>query len=292
MNKTFFKIAAGAALVFGLAACNQKIEYTTSSFVAFDASSLTVREDAGSVVIPVYAYTKDGDLAFPRSEGANTTVTFEVVENTAHAGENFSIEPANGVLTFDGTSEGAIKVNIVDIEGSNGEAQFTIRILSASDGYTLGGLREITVTIQDTDNPLADILGTYTSNTLQDAQGASATIEITISAVEGSLDQVTIDGIADMFAPLGPEPLVGVVSGGMINVAAEQVITNYDGEDIMFYGISEYSSQGVALDNWYLRIEDDGTLTTEYGWFLGYLDGNSISYYDMYFPQEVIFTKK
>ena len=151
MNR-YFKMILGAGLACSLAACNQKAEFTTDSFVAFDATSLSVDENVGTLEIPVYAYTKDGDHTFPRGESANTTVTFEVVDGTAKNGVDFTVEPANGVLTFDGSSAGAIKVNVVNHEGVyTGNLDFSVRITGASDGYTLGGAREASVRINDLD---------------------------------------------------------------------------------------------------------------------------------------------
>ena len=198
--KKLSKILLGAGIVASLAACDRKAEFTTSSFVAFNASSAEVAEDAGSLQIPVYAYAKNGDYAFPRSESASTSVTFEVVDGTAVNGTDFTVEPANGVLTFNGSSEGSITVTPVNHAGvRTGDLSFTIRLTGASDGYTLGGSRETTVTIRDLDHPLASILGSYTA-TGTDQMLGQGSWTVTLSADESDESIVWVTGVNPLAA--------------------------------------------------------------------------------------------
>lgn len=222
MNR-YFKILLGAGLACSLAACNQKAEYTTYSFVSFDATSLSVDEDAGILEIPVYAYTKDGDLAFPRGESANTTVTFEVVDGTAKNGVDFTVEPANGVLTFDGSSAGAIKVNVVNHEGVHtGNLDFSVRITGASDGYTLGGAREASVRINDLDpdpsgGTVEDIYGTYTATAEFDGDPLSWTLNI--SPVGTDPYVIKVDVMVPLFEGYeGNGDVEGVVSDDLSTI--------------------------------------------------------------------------
>lgn len=298
MNKFFVKIFTAAGVLSSLVACNQKADFVTESFVAFGASSVTVSEDAGTLEVPVYAYTKDGDYAFPRGESANTTVTFEVIPGTAVEGENYIVEPANGVLTFSGTSEQKIVVKVVDHDGVvNDAANFTIRLTSASSGYDLGGLREMLVSIQDADNPLAYLYGTYTASGLVNLFGKTFDLEMVISAVDGSTTEVSITGLSpNLSSMLSVKPIVGAVSGNILSVSGEQVVASDQGQDIFFSPIGSYSDQGFSWgDALIFNIDSDkNTLTAP---LLGYAyavaeEDNYYSFYDAFFLENVVFTKK
>lgn len=213
----------GAGLACSLAACNQKAEFTTDSFVAFDATSLSVDENVGTLEIPVYAYTKDGDYAFPRGESANTTVTFEVVDGTAKNGVDFTFEPANGVLTFDGSSAGAIKVNVVNHEGDyTGNLDFSVRITGASDGYTLGGAREASVRIKDLDpdpsgGTVEDIYGTY--NATAEFAGEPLSWTLNITPVGADPNVIKVDVMVPLFTGYeGYGDVEGVISDDLSTI--------------------------------------------------------------------------
>lgn len=299
MNKFFVKIFTAAGVLSSLVACNQKADFVTESFVAFGASSVTVSEDAGTLEIPVYAYTKDGDLAFPRGESANTTVTFEVIPGTAVEGENYTVEPANGVLTFSGTSEQKIVVKVVDHDGVvNDAANFTIRLTSASSGYDLGGLREMLVSIQDADNPLAYLYGTYAASGVVDLWGESYDLELVISAVDGSTTEVTIAGLSPYASSvIDLASVKGAVSGSILSLSAEQVIGSYNGVDVFFSPIATYSSQGFSWGEALIfNIDSEkNTLTAPLFGYAIAMQGdepNSFSFTDAFFLENVVFTKK
>lgn len=296
MNKLYFKIFAAAGVLFSLVACNHKAEYKTESFVAFGASTVSVSEDAGSIEIPVYAYAKNGDYAFPRADAAKTTVTFEVVPGSAEEGKNYTIEPANGVLTFDGTtSEQKIVVKVVDHDGVIDPAvNFSIRITSASDGFTLGGLREVRVDIQDADNPLAYLYGTYVAKGVSDYRGTTKDITLTISAVDGSLTEVQISGFVPGIDQLKPAALTGVVAGELITIASAQKLAAYDGEDVLFYAIEELDMNAGRIslgESLVLQIDSEKkTLTARSGWGAMSETADGISLYDAYVTKNVVFT--
>lgn len=300
MNKLYFKIFAAAGVLFSLVACNHKAEYKTESFVAFGSSTVSVSEDAGSIAIPVYAYAKNGDYAFPRADAAKTTVTFEVVPGTAVEGKNYTVEPANGVLTFDGTtSEQKIVVNVVDHDGVVDDAvNLSIRITSASDGFTLGGLREVRVDIQDADNPLAYLYGTYTANGVGDLFGDTYDLALTLSPVAGSTTEVAIEGLSPYGSTLTSlKAVTGVVSGNILSLAKDQILGSYQGKDVFFSPLATFSTQGFNWDDTLIfNIDaDKKTLTAP---ILGYAiamqgdEANSYSFLDGFFVDNVVFTKK
>lgn len=273
MNR-YFKMILGAGLACSLAACNQKADYTSCSFVAFDATSLSVDENVGTLEIPVYAYTKDGDYAFPRGESANTTVTFEVVDGTAKNGVDFTVEPANGVLTFDGSSAGAIKVNVVNHEGVyTGNLDFSLRITGASDGYTLGGAREASVRIKDLDpDPsgltIDDLYGTYSATA--ESMGAPVTWTFNISPVGADPYTVILDVMVPFLADyVGYVDIEGVISEDLSTITfhvPQETNLLYDDGDPFVYceymGNMQLSTREADI---VFTAESAGVFTSEQG---------------------------
>ncbi len=267
--KMLNRIFAGAGVLAVLAACSQKAEFATSSFVSFDATSAEVAENAASLEIPVYAYAKNGELAFPRSESANTSITFEVVDGTAKNGTDFTVEPANGVLAFDGSSQSNITVKPVAHTGvRTGDLNFTIRIVGASDGYTLGGAREISVNIKDQDHPLANILGSYTAT--GDCMGTPMSWTLNLIADDEDESIVWVDAMVPFATSyLGYMDVYGVVSADLKTITfttlQETSLLYAEGDPFVFLlylgnlSLSGKESQVVFTQ------EEEGVFTTEEG---------------------------
>lgn len=268
MNR-YFKMILGAGLVLGLASCNQKAEFYTESFVSFDNTSIIVDEDAGTLNIPVYAYTKDGDFAFPRGDNANLTVTFEVVDGTAKKDVDFSVEPANGLLTFDGTSAASIKINVTDNSGvRTGDKNFIVRITGASGEYTLGGAREASVTIKDIDHPLASILGTYSASGV--CYGTPYNWTVTLSPDESDESVVWVDAMTPFAVDYaGAMDVYGVVSKDLKTIsfpAPQETSLLYDDDDPFVF--CEYMGDltiSSAETNIVMTSDNNGGYTTDQG---------------------------
>ncbi len=260
MNK-ISKIFIGLVSVMALASCAEEAVYTTSPFVRFDSATYEVQENAGVIDIPVLAYPLNADLSFPR-EGATTTVTFEVIENTATKGDYFTVEPANGVLTFDNASKANIKVTVTDKSGEfTGPKDFKIKITSASDGYTIGGTNVVTFKIVDLDHPLAAILGTYDVTAVEFSSGSFyyANYEgMELKPYEGDVTKVICTGI-NAFAfdnndEDGSFDAVGTVSADMktISFAPQQ------------FKPADFSGYGpVSLLNTDLVLNSDGSVSVD-----------------------------
>lgn len=271
MNKIIRIIAVSAAII-SLASCSQKAEFQTSPFVRLNSSSLSVKEDVGSVQIPVYAYNDDW-LGFPRKY-ANTSVNFDVVDMTAKKGVNYTVEPSNGVLTFDNSGVANITVNITNLVGEfTSDLKFKVVLTGASDGFTLGGLRENTVTIKDNDHPLAAILGTYTAN-VTDTWGDSYVIRTVVEPVDGSFTEVTMSDLCPWIITQGyTDKVHGVVSDDMSRITVEvngvyanvgyfvasTKPTSYDLNELVF----TFDKENLTLTNQsYYGLFDGGT-----GWY-------------------------
>lgn len=213
--KKFTKIIAGVAFAAALVACDNKAEYVSQSYVRLNGSSDAVKENVGTIKVPVYAYTYNGHTSFPRTDNAATTVSFKVIESSAKAGENFNVQPANGELVFNGNSEAFIEIEIIDHAGVyTGDVKFAIELTGATDGYNLASTNQIVITIQDIDHPFAAYHGTYVSETVTDPWDMVWNISTDIKPVaDGDLNAVTITNLCPYAASHGyPHTLQGIIS--------------------------------------------------------------------------------
>jgi Calx-beta domain. len=142
--KRFINILLTTACAAALFSCTHKYSFKTTSYVIVEQTTFSVKEDAGLVRIPVSAFN---------SEGLNGSVYFKVNDGTAVQGTDFTIEPASGVLTFNGNSTEYIQVSVIEHPGElTGALKFSIELTSVSGDITdLGGITAATVEIQDND---------------------------------------------------------------------------------------------------------------------------------------------
>lgn len=216
--KYLAKICIAGLAALSLAACSHIAKFTSEDFVAFSNASYSVQESAGSIKIPVYAYPQDGN--------PNTTVSFKVIEQTAKTGEDFSIEPAGGVLTFSGDSVQYITVKVVDHDGVyTGNKTFGLEMTSVSNDYTFPNFNSCKITILDEDHPLLDLFGEYTFTTIMADFDDEGNIDgiyrhswtMNMGPVEGDVTKVSMDHITffsvNYASYCGPMPVVASVSG-------------------------------------------------------------------------------
>ena len=124
--KNIAKFIAAGSVLFALAACSHVAKFTTEDFVAISGTSYTVVESTTTLTIPVCAY--------PASGQSNTTVTFDVKNGTAVAGEDFTFAPANGVLNFAGEETQNITITIIGQPGVfTGDKSFVVELKDASN---------------------------------------------------------------------------------------------------------------------------------------------------------------
>lgn len=130
-----------AAVLFS---CTHEYSFKTNAYVLMDETSFSVKEDAGLVLVPVSAYN---------SEALTGTVYFKVIDGTAVQGTDFTVEPADGVLHFDGNGTEYIKINVIEHAGVlTGNLKFSIE-LSAVNGEiaNFGGITAASFEIKDND---------------------------------------------------------------------------------------------------------------------------------------------
>lgn len=142
--KRFINILLTTACAAALFSCTHKYAFKTTSYVIVEETNYTVKEDVGTVRIPVSAFNSDG---------LNGSVYFKVNDGSAVQGTDFTVEPASGVLTFSGNGTQFIEITVIEHAGVlTGNLQFSVELTSVSGDITdLGGVCSATVEIQDND---------------------------------------------------------------------------------------------------------------------------------------------
>ena len=140
------------------------------------------------------------------------SVTFAVTPNTAKEGENYTFEPSNGVLNFDGNGSQKITINVKNLEGIfSGDLTLTVRLTGTSGDIELGGTstRSARVTIKDLDHPLAAILGKWQAKELYGYWGDDYSGHvITIAADDKDITKVVFTNL---------DPYLGSAAGNGIS---------------------------------------------------------------------------
>ena len=292
MNKTIKFFATAAGLVF-LASCSQKVDFTSQDFVRFNSSAYNTKEDDGTVKIPVYAYSKDGaTVSIPRAESANTSVTFDVIDRNAVKGTDYTISPANGVLSFDGSSTAYIEVSIIEHPGVyTGSLSFDIVLTGAGEGYKLAseGVTATTITIKDNDHPLANFIGNYTSVKISDYWGDEYVLQCNVEAVDGDPTALTISNLCPNSASSGyTHKFLGVMSADhkTFTVTSNQWIVE---NALLFFACNVAGSSLQKLPALVFDVDEKNhTLTTR----SGYAAQSANGFYDLIPNGGVVLTRQ
>ena len=155
--KTIYKVLFVAATAALMASCTHKQEFYTNSYASFGDSSYIINEDAGIFRIPVSTFN---------NSGKSGSVMFSVTDGKATQGTDYTVEPASGVLTFDGNGTQFIEVTpIAHLGVLTGNLDFSIDMVGAS-GIDLGTATSLGITIKDVDHPLTDLFGSYTMHSV------------------------------------------------------------------------------------------------------------------------------
>jgi hypothetical protein len=260
--KYIAKICLAGLAALSLAACSHVAQYTSEDFVAFRSGSYSVSETSGSIKVPVIAYPQNGN--------PNTTVSFKVVDGSAKAGTNFSVEPASGVLTFAGDSTQYITVNVKNQAGLyTGDLSFGIEITSTTNDYAFHHYNAVKFNIKDEDHPLINYFGSYTTSACMGYWGdnySGHTIEL--AAFEGDVNSFSISNLEPYLGGNGFKgPVKGVLNAEktVITIASGQA-TGYN--DVNYYGFdapnpndAESSEADIIIN-----IQEDGSLFIPNAW--------------------------
>ncbi len=142
--KRFINILLTTACAAVLFSCTHEYAFKTTSYVIMEQTTFTVKEDVGTILIPVSSYN---------SNSLNGSVYFKVIDDTAVQGTDYTVEPESGVLTFSGNSTEYIKISVIEHAGElTGALKFSVELTSTSGDITdLGGISACQVEIQDND---------------------------------------------------------------------------------------------------------------------------------------------
>jgi len=284
---------AGAAAFTALASCNLNDCPTfddADAFVAFDKTGIMVDETAGSVTIPV---------TIASIAPVKTSVTYEVVDGTAKAGENYSLADESAVLTFDGkTRTQEIVINITNKQGEyTGDLSFTINIISGGKSLNLGANSSCTVKISDLDHPLAALLGDYTATGFSYFDGAEESWTLTMYKDDADINVVWIDGIISAFSGYYPSAdfrVYGNVSADKttISLPLGQVLkTKASGNTLSLWGFN--GSSVNSSGNLEFVLENGAWVLKDIGYGVGYAtETGSVSLYGLYNPNSIRWIKK
>ncbi len=264
--KNTLKYIAGAVAAASLAACSLNPLPTfndADSFVAFDKTAVSVNEDAGTVTIP---------LTIASINPVKTNISYELVDGTAKAGENYEGSDESAVLVFDGTERtGSIVVNIKNIAGTyTGDLSFTVKLVSAT-GLNLGASSSCTVTIADLDHPLSSILGKYKA-TANDKGNGSVEWELTLSKDAKDVSIVWIDYVCPLAAnnPSLTWNIYGIVSDDLKTITipcGQKPGAEYGTDDPFTFIWFDYDNGYKVREsgNVTMTSAEDGVFTTEDG---------------------------
>lgn len=261
---TLFSIAMFGALV---ASCNIN-EYPTfddkDAFAAFTSNSMTVKEDVGTVNIPVHL-TSLGGVA--------TTVTYEFVNGTAKQGVDFEDASGSGSISFAaGESEKYITVKVLPHLGEyTGDLSFSVKFKSVGD-VKMGSSNSCNVTITDIDHPLSDLLGTYSGEVFSQWDGDNWDWTITISKDDSDVTKVWISDWDPYFASYGyASSIYGLVNAEktQITIPSRQAhVASYETAIVGFDSVDPYEASTDT--DIIIMINEDGTLTIPNGWGVFY----------------------
>jgi hypothetical protein len=161
-------------------------------------------------------YQKIGDGYYSIVDGDTTQV------NPAMEGVDFNIVSNKTVTVSEGFGYAPVSLEAIDNNDYDplGNKTFRLKITNNSLGYDLSSESVMKVSIIDDDHPLGWMLGSYTANVVETANGNNVH-PITISAVEGETDKIRIYGMAGTaFGPPLRDPyyILGTVSGDYTTV--------------------------------------------------------------------------
>ncbi len=224
-------VVASVALMASSCNLNETPVFDDSdAFVAFGSTTYAFSEQAGVIQIPI---------TLASVEGLSTTIAYEAADDTALAGENYSLVDPTATLAFSSDVRTAyVEVNIVDIAGEfTGDLKFTLTITNTGS-VNAGTTSSCTVTIEDEDHPLSALLGTYTVTTSSYWYG-DYVYDMVISKDDDDVTMVRFANIADVGLSAG---FYGIVNDDMTQIVVPlgQIhptsSTSYGDGNIYMYG--------------------------------------------------------
>lgn len=183
----------GVALLSSCKNLNESPKFNDKdAFVAFDKAAVTVKEDVKEVKIPV---------TLASLKGIATTISYEAVDGTAKNGVDYTLADETGTLTFSAEARTQyITVNIIERDGLfTGDLKFSLKFKTTGDVLE-GAENSCTITIQDHDHPLGEILGSYTATAYSYFDKAVVSWDMELQKDPSDVTMVWFAGIIPYFA--------------------------------------------------------------------------------------------
>ncbi|MGM9790551.1 MAG: Calx-beta domain-containing protein [Candidatus Cryptobacteroides sp.] len=272
--KKSIKIMAGAAIVLAAASCGRLESFDHQTFATFNAVDYSVEETVGQVKVGVSLYNPT------KSE---TKITVKAIDGKAVNGTDYEIvSPASGVLTFKpGESSQDVVVEIKNQEGVfTGTLDFSLELVSATTGVTVGNFNTASFTIKDLDHPLAAFIGNWSADVRSYDWGPEYggisyyTLNVTILADEEdeTYTKLIIQNLEPYFASNGLTAANGYnIFEGVVNDAKNQVTIPMGQpigyKTVVLVGIDNTDlDTATAYSDIIMNLNADGTLTIPNGY--------------------------
>jgi len=208
-------------------------------------------------------YQEIGGAYYEIVDGDTTQV------NPAMEGVDFDILSDKTVTVSQGYGYAPVVIAAIDNNDYDplGNKSFRLKITDNSQGYDLSSEAVMKITIVDDDHPLGWMLGDYTANVTQTANGNSEH-PIVIEAVEGETDKIRIYGMCGTaFGPPLTDPYVilGTVSEDYttVTIKAGQSWDSWNWGPVTLTVWEDDNGEGEEVDNLVGTIStDDGVKIT------------------------------
>lgn len=254
----------GVALLSSCKNLNESPKFNDKdAFVAFDKAAVSVKEEGKEVKIPV---------TLASLKGIATTISYEAVDGTAKNGVDYTLADETGTLTFSAEARTQyITVNIIERDGLfTGDLKFSLKFKTTGDVLE-GAENSCTITIQDHDHPLGEILGKYTGSANSSNKKGPYQWEMEIMKDASDVTMVWFAGIIPYFAedfsyPQYDTRFYGIadLEAGTITVPLGQTCAyKYSGTyDIYLYGVDD-NNYLIKSGNLVMEIDTtNGTVIT------------------------------
>ena len=242
----YISVLAGIVLFFSACELNETPTFDdANAFVAFSSENITVKEDAGTLNIP---------LRLTSLAGVTSAVSFDFIDSTAVKGRDYNLNGGASVLNFDGNeSVQNIVIDVVNHSGVfTGDMKFGVRITSAGS-VNPGSIDTTWVTISDLDHPLAFILGEFNATATSYFNGKEVWT-VSLAKDVSDVNKVWITNLVSGGSSAS-SPVYGMVNSEKteIKIPVGQVIAISSSYDVLLNGY--YGPDGETA------IEDGGSLT-------------------------------
>lgn len=292
MKKNITIIVAALSVLLA-SSCGRKVTYEYVTYATLESDSYSFDEDVQEIAVPVKIYNPTG---------AEVMLTVTAVDGKALENTDYEIiYPVSGVMTFEaGETSKDIIVGIVEYPDQlTGSKDFTLTIASATQGFDVGNVNTVKVTIKDLDHPLKDFIGVWSAS-VTGYSGTNYSWDITVEGDDRDPDyeNLIVSNLCPMSAQyyaLTPANGYNVFDASVdaskttMTIEKDQYIGSADGEDFLITGINAptYEAASSYMDISFVISSDKKKMVVPNGY--GPMD--SQGFMEIY-PGGIVFTKK